>query len=193
MVIIKSRVDTSGDGNWLVYVNAGDVDETDYLLLNFPNRAEDEAGAFNDTAATTTTFSLGTFVDLNESSKTYIAYCFANIEGYSKVGSFSGNNAADGTFVYTGFRPAWIMTKSSGTGGTNYDWVIFDNKRNTSNVSDAYIDANLALGEVTSGRNEIDILSNGFKCRSSYGDLNSNTTYIYLAFAEQPFKYANAR
>ena len=123
----------------------------------------------------------------------YIAYCFASTEGFSKAGSFLGNNNADGAFVYTGFRPAWIMTKASNQGGTNYDWVIFDNTRNTFNVSDAYIDANLSAAEVASGRNEIDILSNGFKCRSSYGDLNSAYTYIYLAFAESPFKFSNAR
>ena len=79
------------------------------------------------------------------------------------------------------------MTKSSNQGGTHYDWVIFDNKRNTGNPNDDFLDANNNGAEVTSGRNIIDFCSNGFKCRSSYGDLNSNYEYVYMAFAEAPF------
>ena len=192
MLIIKERNATS---QWVVghHNLDGSAPFDKGLYLDDTRALYDDASNFNDTAPTSTVFSVGTGGYVNTDGNTFICYAFHSVEGYSKVGSFSGNNNADGAFVYTGFRPAWIMTKSYGTGGTNYDWVIFDNRRNTFNVSDAYIDANLTAAEVASGRNEIDILSNGFKCRSSYGDLNSSTTYIYLAFADQPFKFANAR
>ena len=195
MVIIKSRIDTSGDGNWLVYVKAGNVDETDYLLLNGTGQAEDEAGAFNDTAATTTTFSLGTFVDLNQSSKTYIAYCFANVEGYCKVGGFTGNNDPDGPFVYTGFRPAWVMVKQSSASG---GWNILDNKRQTFNdatgLPRSYAYSNATEEDEDTMEGQADFLSNGFKLRSNHSSGNaSGATIIYLAFAESPFKFSNAR
>ena len=192
MVIIKSRVDTTGDGNWLVYAKAGTVDETDYLLLNGAAKAEDEAGAFNDTAATATTFSLGTFVDLNQSSITYIAYCFANIEGYCKVGTYLGNNSADGTFVYTGFRPAWVMIKKYNVAGQW--WGIYDSARDPDNLVTQRLWANEDALESAYSTDELDFVSNGFKPRGNYDSINgSGSSYLYLAFAENPFKYANAR
>lgn len=189
MVIIKSRVATSGAGNWLVYAKAGSVDETDYLLLNSTAAADDAAGAFNDTAATTTTFSLGTFEDLNQSSITYIAYCFANVEGYSKVGSFVANGNADGPFVYTGFRPAWIMLKESGNAR---NWVIsYDNETYYNGVTQSLF-PNITQAEDANAR--LDFLSNGFKLRTTSTSWNnSGGTFIYLAFASQPFRFANAR
>ncbi len=195
MVIIKSRVATSADGNWLVYVKAGSVDETDYLLLNSTAAQDDAAGAFNDTAATTTTFSLGTFADLNDSTKTYIAYCFANVEGYSKVGSYFGNSNADGTFVYTGHRPQFLLIKRTDAAGTN--WWIWDNKRTPFNLADDAILVNDGAAEYTDNSSlAIDILSNGFKMRNTYADLNvtgSPSSYIFISIAESPFKFANAR
>jgi len=192
MVIIKARDDTTGDGNWLVYAKAGTVDETDYLLLNSSTKAEDEAGAFNDTAATTTTFSVGTFVDLNQSSITYIAYCFANIEGYCKVGSYLGNDDPDGTFVYTGFRPAWVMIKKYNLAGQW--WGIYDSARDPENLVQQRLWANEVTIESAYSTDELDFLSNGFKPRGNYDSINgSGSSYLYLAFAESPFKYANAR
>ena len=189
MIWIKSRVATSGDGNWDVYVKAGAADETDYLLLNSTAGLEDAAGAFNDTAATTTTFSLGTFVDLNQSSKTYIAYCFANIEGYSKVGSYKGNGAADGPFLFLGFRPAWIMIRNLASGE---NWEIWDNHRDPDNIVTLRIKANTTGADVSS--TFMDFVSNGIKFRNYSGGYNSDGgSFIYLAFAEQPFKFANAR
>jgi len=182
--------------NWIIYhqkLNNGTNPEVKYLELNSTNAQLDSSSTFNDQPTTTSIFNVKDDGTTNASGSDYIAYCFADIKGYSKFGSFTGNNNADGTFVYTGFKPAWVMTKSFTQGGTGYDWVMFDNKRNPFNVSDAYIDANLNAAEVTSGRNEVDFLSNGFKCRSSYGDLNSNYQYIYMAFAENPFVTAGTK
>ena len=197
MIFIKSRVATSADGNWIVYAKAGTagfglVNETDYLLLNSTVEATDAVGAFNDTAATSTVFSLGTFPDLNQSTKTYVAYCFAEKEGYCRVGTYIGTGGADGQFVYTGFRPAWVLMKRTSTSGS---WKLFDNKRpNPFNVIDARIEADNNGAESTSSSYSIDLISNGFKLRGSSGEQNGDgSTFIYLALAEQPFKYSNAR
>jgi len=122
---------------------------------------------------------------VNDSSEKYIAYCFAEKKGHSKFGSYTGNGNADGTFVYLGFRPAWVMLKE--TSGTS-DWSMYDNKREPFNVADSTLEANTSDAEaVVSGR-PIDILSNGFKLRGNSSFTNeSGQTYIYMAFAENPF------
>ena len=111
-----------------------------------------------------------------------IAYCFHSVKGYSKFGSYTGNGNSDGTFVYTGFKPAWVICKrSSGTG----NWQMFDSKREGYNVDNDGLQANLSNAEATD--DDLDILSNGFKLRGSGNDLNgSGSTYIYMAFAEEP-------
>jgi hypothetical protein len=187
MFICKNR---AANHNWYVYHK--EIGYTGDIFLDLTNAGR-TLDIYQSQAPSDSLIYLHAQDRVNASSGNHIMWCFHSVDGYSKVGSFAGNNANDGAFVYTGFRPAWIMTKAHNQGGSGYDWVIFDNKRNTFNVSDAFIDANQSAAEVASGRNEIDILSNGFKCRSSYGDLNSAYSYIYLAFAEQPFKYANAR
>ena len=118
-------------------------------------------------------------------------YAFKGIEGFSKVGSYTGNGSADGTFVYTGFRPAWVIYKRVDSADTQ-GWIITDNKRNTFNVVNQYVSAANSNAE---GSTPIaDFLSNGFKMRIAGADGNvSGGTYVYLAFAENPFKYANAR
>ena len=127
--------------------------------------------------------------NVNKNTTNYIAYCFHSVEGYSKVGSYVGNGNTDGTFVYTGFRPAWIMQKKSNNTG---HWHIWDSTRNTSNEVTRYLLANETNAEYTDGG--LDILSNGFKPRKTGTGLNaSGDTYIYLAFADQPFKFSNAR
>tara|TARA_R100000234_G_scaffold118039_1_gene97663 strand:- start:215 stop:3712 length:3498 start_codon:yes stop_codon:yes gene_type:complete len=127
--------------------------------------------------------------NINASGGTYIAYCFHSVEGYSKVGSYVGNGSTDGPFVHTGFRPAWIMQKKSNNTG---HWHIWDSTRNTSNEVTRYLLANETNAEYTDGG--LDILSNGFKPRKTGTGLNaSGDTYIYLAFADQPFKFSNAR
>ena len=186
--VVKGRSASSNTKRWFVKIPAV-CGNSEILEWDTTNGKQDSGNGIETMGSSTITLGIdtGNANSTNESSETYVCYAWKNIQGYSKFGSFVGNNSSDGAFVYLGFKPAWIMIKSSATGGSNYDWVIFDNKRNTFNVSDNTLDANLSNAEVTSGRNEVDFLSNGFKCRSSYADVNSNTTYIYMAFAEHPF------
>ena len=116
----------------------------------------------------------------------YIAYCWHEVEGFSKFGSYTGNGNADGPFIYTGFKPAWIMMKSTSDGDSFADWSIFDNARSPTNEVNAQLRANLTNAELTS--NKIDMLSNGFKLRGTGTRINeSGDTFIYMAFAEHPF------
>ena len=125
-------------------------------------------------------------VAVNESGIDNIGYCFADVQGYSKFGSYTGNGNADGTFVYTGFKPAWIMIKN--TGGDS--WVMFDNKREGYNPDNDFLQPNTSNTEGTEAGAKIDLLSNGFKLRGSGGGIgqtnNSGSTYIYMAFASEP-------
>ena len=137
-----------------------------------------------------TLLTIGSNDDINRNTSTYVAYVFSEVAGYSKFGSYKGNGNANGTFVYTGFRPAWIMVKR--TDDSSSDWYIFDNKRPAFNVIDNYISPNLTNAEISF--TSLDILSNGFKLRNTGNDLNgSGGTIIYFAFAESPFKNARAR
>jgi len=136
------------------------------------------------TAPTSTVFSLGSAGNTNFNTSSLIAYCFAEIKGYSKFGSYIGNGNADGRFIYTGFKPAFIMVKESSN--TN-SWRMLDNKRNTFNVVNKVLLANSAAVE-GSADHDTDFVSNGFKLRSSDTNMNrSGGTYIYMAFAENPF------
>ena len=150
----------------------------------------------NDTSVLANAVGYGTMLDTNTisnfswpSSASILAYCFRSIDGYSKVGTYSGNGSANGSFVYTGFRPSWVMLKRTDTTGS---WSILDIKRDTSNVMGSELFADLSNTE-QSNSSDIDFVSNGFKFRRNYTDNNSSGTYIYLAFADQPFKYSNAR
>jgi hypothetical protein len=187
MVIIKSRGAVT---SWPVYHSA--LGATQWLLLNSTNAATTSNQEFNDTAPTSTVFSIGNSSSNSNQAATYVAYCFAQIAGYSAFGSYTGNGSTDGPFVFTGFRPRYVLVKSSSTGGAGYYWTITDTSRNTSNL------ANLTLNPDTSNVEDnsygMDILSNGFKIRNTYGTFNgSGVTYIYMAFAENPFKYSLAR
>jgi hypothetical protein len=179
IILFKNRTTAS---NWLVYHEA--IGNTHNLYLDATNGKADRSDTFNDTSPTSSVFTVGT-ADLNTSGNSIIAYCFADVQGYSKVsGSYIGNGNADGTFVYTGFKPAFVLIKVTST--TN-DWEIHDNKRGSSNVINAILQPNLSDAESTSGR-EIDFLSNGFKLRNSNSQNNlSGGTFIYMAFAENPF------
>ena len=185
--IVKSRDSAE---NWLVYHHKNtSAPETDALQLNVTNATVDSAGAWNDTAPTSTVFSVGSGNASNKSGDDFVAYCFAEIEGYSKFSSYTGNGSADGTFIYTGFRPAWFMIKRTDSAGS---WEMYDEQRIGYNVDNNTLFADLANVESTADR--VDILSNGFKLRSTAGDNNaSGGTFIYMAFAEAPFKYSNAR
>ena len=137
-----------------------------------------------------TTFSVGDDVSVNANGDSYISYCFHSVDGFSKVGSYTGNGSADGTFVHCGFKVAMIIQKR--TDGAD-SWHILDNKRSPSNVVDDRLYPNSSSAESTSG-DRVDFTSNGFKVRTTNGDFNaSGGTYIFIAFAESPFKHTNAR
>ena len=129
------------------------------------------------------------------SAGTKVAYCFHSVDGYSKIGTYWGNSSTDGTFVYTGFRPAWLMVKRYDANGDS--WAIFDNRRNDSagfNQIDKELAANESSSEYDRSQANMDFYSNGFKMRNTDGwHNNSSAEYIFIAFAEQPLKYANAR
>jgi hypothetical protein len=134
-------------------------------------------------------FSIGTSDGVNKTA-THISYCFAEVEGFSKFGTYEGNSNSNGTFIYTGFRPAWITLKEVDNAD---DWVIYDNKRDPINESDTVLRMDINASEYSGSGREIDILSNGFKMRTSNTTINASATFAYMAFAEFPFKYANAR
>ena len=185
VVIIKKR---SASGNWVV----GHHKNGFTGQLYFDSGAfSTNSGSFNNTAPTSTVVTINTDSTVNTSSATYVMYCFTEIEGYSKFGSYTGNGSADGTFVYTGFRPAWIMIKRTQDSG--YGWLMTDNKRNTFNVVDKSLQAESSASE-SSTKADIDFLSNGFKLRNTNTHYNTNNkNMIFMAFAEQPFKFSNSR
>ena len=185
MIIIKQR--SAAGNNWVVY-NSNLTSNAYYLTLNTTNAQSNAVNFWNNTSPTSSVFSIGSIADNNASSATYVAYCFSEIAGYSKFGSYTGNGSTDGPFVYTGMRPRWIMIKRTDTTG---DWVIWDTSRNTYNAAQNGLYPNLAVAEGNSYF--IDVLSNGFKLRmSTIMNVNAGT-YIYAAFAENPFSYSLAR
>ena len=181
MIIWKNR---SASNGWIVYHHKNtSAPETDYLELHSTNGTNDLNTIMNDTAPTSSVFTVGTEGADNNSGNNFIAYCFSEVKSFSKFGSYTGNGNADGTFVYTGFKPAFVMTKRT---DSTESWNMSDNKRNPFNVGDKYLLANTsdAEGDV----DFIDYTSNGFKWRGNYTSTNaSGSTYIYMAFAESPF------
>ena len=162
--------------------NLSGFGNSSFLTLNTTNAKNTTSAVWNDTLPTSSVFSVGSNLAVNSSSVEHIAYCFAEKSGYSKFGSYTGNGSSDGPFIYTGFKPAWIMTKMSSGVQT---WNIFDNRRNGYNPTERNLQANLNNAEDT-GR-DLDILSNGFKQRNGGAEGNGNSsTYIYMAFAEEP-------
>ena len=188
MVICKRRNASEG---WATYhVGIASDAETDFMELHSTGAASDSNTRWNDTAPTSSVFSIGTHDSVNASSSTYVAYCFHSVDGYSKMGSYIGNANADGPFVYTGFRPMWIMTKATQRAEW---WRIRDAVRDTDNPLNTHLEVNTGAEQVNNGV-DIDILSNGFKLRSSDSGVNANgETFVYMAFAETQQKYANAR
>jgi len=165
--------------NWGVYHQG--LGNTSAIYLDLTNDKSDSSAWWNNTSPTSSVFTINTRNEVNQGSQNYIAYCFAEKQGYSKFGSYVGNGNADGTFIYTGFKPAWIMIKRA-IGGTD-NWMIYDNKRIGFNQSNYNMVANSESSENTGI--PIDILSNGFKARASEGNTNvSGNTYIYMAFGQ---------
>ena len=176
MLIIKKRNTT---GNWVVYHES--IGNTNRLYLNDTSAAS--SGNWNNTTPTSSVFTIDDGAVVNGSSDTYIAYCFAEKKGYSKFGSYTGNGNADGTFVYTGFKPAFVIVKRT---DAVQGWYILDNKRNTFNPEDKYLETSDSDAEATF--TFCDFLSNGFKARTTGTGFNaSGGSYIYMAFAENPF------
>jgi hypothetical protein len=180
--ILKNR--SSNATNWETFTSVIDG-SVDFLRLDTTDAKADSGR----TAPTSSVFYVGSGANQGANGDNYIAYCFHSVEGYSKVGIYTGNGSADGPFIYTGFKPSFILWKST---TATENWQIQDNKINPYNVVDGKIFANLNSAEYTGS--EVDFVSNGFKLRHSGGGGNgSSETLVYLAFAESPFKYSNAR
>ena len=187
MVIVKNR---TGANNWAVY-HASLTSAAFYLSLNQTIAQTNNNTLWNSTAPTSSVFSVGTAGDTNGNTNNLVAYCFAEIAGFSKFGSYTGNGSADGVFVYLGFRPKFVMIKRTDTTG---NWAIHDTSRSTFNQIPNYLLANTADAEVGGSVLAIDALSNGFKLRVTQANENaSGGTYVYACFAESPFASSNAR
>jgi hypothetical protein len=193
MIIAKSRNNTSGVTGWAVYHSSLGSGST-YMILNLTDPAASSAGYWG--TPNSSTFGVAGTLGFFNNNGSMVAYCFAPVAGYSSFGSYTGNGNAsnDGPFVYTGFRPRWVMIKSTSSG----NWTIFDALRVGYNVDNEVVYPNLASGSGVDNDRRIDILSNGFKIRNTaFGSTDINgttaTTYIYAAFAEAPFQYARAR
>ena len=182
IVFYKNRID---ELNWLVLTTATGTHS--YAYLNLTNHF----GTAGQTAPSSTLLYPGSSTASNGNGDATIAYCFHSVPGYSKIGSYVGNGNADGTFVYTGFKPAWVLIKYASDPSSS-GWFIQDNIRSPYNAVDAHLMANLNNAESTTLL--VDYLSNGFKIRNSYAEDGTNQiVYAYMAFAETPFKYSNAR
>jgi hypothetical protein len=182
VIIIKVLTNTAND--WCVYHQATGNNKSTFL--NESNAVSSNA-FMNNTTPTSSVFSVDGSNYSSGSSRNYIAYCFAEKQGYSKFGSYTGNGggAANGNFIYTGFSPAFVMIKNT---THTYNWVIQDNKRKTFNPLDRYIYPNTSGAEAQNSIYDLDLLSNGFKVRSQRSETNdTNNGYIFMCFAENPF------
>ena len=193
MILVKNR---SGGDNWAVYHK--DLTTNYFLELNSTGAQQSGSnprflsGDYGTSTPTSTYFYVRNYSGstTNDNGDDYVAYCFHSVEGFSKFGSYTGSSSLP--FVYLGFRPSWIMVKQSSTSGEN--WEIWDKERGTYNIDTPLVYANLPNNETSGTAARFDIVSNGFKIRSTNAGVNaSGATYIYMAFAENPFKYSNAR
>ena len=185
-MIVKNR---SSSVKWAVYHEKNtSAPGTDHLQLNSDAATSDDDSTWDDTEPTSSVFRVKSSTSTNGSSANYIAYLWTPIQGFSKFGSYTGNGNADGPFIYTGFKPAFVIEKSSSAAGNS--WNIFDNKREGYNADNDALFADVNGAETTA--DYLDFLSNGFKIRKTGSDVNSSgETYIYMAFAEQPFVNSN--
>ena len=178
-IIVKAYEDAQ---QWAVQHSA--LGATKGIRINTTAAAYTSSTRWNNTEPTSSVFSVGSEHEVNTNTEDHIAYCFTSIKGYSKFGSYAGNSSTDGAFIYTGFKPALVIFKS--TAGTE-SWSMVDNKRDTDNVVKNQLFPNLNIAEETTN-NVMDFCSNGFKMRNNDSRYNlSGYTYIYMAFAENPF------
>jgi hypothetical protein len=192
MIIVKDR--SRAATNWPVYhKNANASPANGSLLLNSTLAFATTATPWSNTAPTSSVFTISNTSDgysTGINGDTFVAYCFAEVAGYSAFGSYTGNGSADGPFVFTNFRPRYVMFKRTNASGNS--WILLDTSRNTYNAVDAFLSADTSNAETTSY--PVDFLSNGFKMRATTSNLNTNGgTYIYMALAESPFKFSLAR
>jgi hypothetical protein len=186
MIITKSK--NTNLGNWAVYHS--ELGNTKALYLNQTVAAFTGSNWWNNTSPTSSVFTVGTSNDVNGASD-YVAYLWSEVAGFSRFGSYTGNGSSDGPFLHCGFRPAFVIFKSSSSG---YDWFMFDNRRDPENVVDLALFPNSSSAESGGSTYMFDFTSNGIKIRNSQLNLNgSGNTYIFAAFAEAPFKYSLAR
>ena len=184
MIIFKCRANVS---NWNVYHSS--IGASNNILLNTSGAMFNDTTFINNTAPTSTVFSVGNAAGTNQG--TLVAYCFAPVAGYSAFGQYTGNGSSTGPFIYTGFRPAFVLVKNTTSAGPQ--WWILDDKRNTYNPEDLALPTSLSLAEQTIPTC-LNFLSNGFQITTTNGDFNtSGSNYIYMAIAENPFKYSLAR
>jgi hypothetical protein len=184
MVLVKNRDNGTA---WQVYNQS--LGRNKVIYLNGTNAADTGANYWGTVDPTSTVFGLSGDTSINGSAANIIAYCFAPIAGYSAFGSYTGNGSADGPFVYTGFRPRYVLLKRTNSSG---NWFVMDTANNPSNNAGSYLSPNLSDPLYSDGI--FDILSNGFKNRNTFPTFNgSGDTFIYAAFAENPFKYSLAR
>ncbi len=191
LVIVRSRAPSAADWQVGSIQPAASMDFTDKLRLNANDGLTDAATNWNNTAPTATVVSLGNVADNNTNTSTYVMYCWHSVEGYSKIGVYRGGGTATaGAFIYTGFKPAFVMIKSTNRNPSN--WNMYDNARSPYNQVNERLLANEATAESTNLG--IDIVSNGFTPKTIDGQTNTGDgVYMYMAFAETPFKHANAR
>jgi hypothetical protein len=186
MIIWKNR---SAVQNWVTYHSS--LGATGNVYLNLTNGYSADSTTQNNTAPTSSVFTVSTSGAVNGSTNNLVAYCFAAVSGYSAFGSYTGNGSADGSFIYTGFRPRWVLLKRTDSTSA---WNLFDTSLNPYNLSTQSLVPNTSAAENTGTTLVIDILSNGFKMRNTDAALNANGgTYIYAAFAENPFRQSRAR
>jgi len=187
-MILKNREDTK---SWVVYHHKNtSAPETEYLLLDGTGATTDFAGYFNDTAPTSSVFTVGTGTDANASGDDFIAYLWSEKQGFSKFGGWSVTSNSNRPFIFTGFKPAWLMIKKTNSGGS-VSWYIFDNKRSPINAVDDFLKADANDAEGGDGNAYIDFLSNGFKLKTGNIGTEAGGTFVYMAFAEAPFVNSN--
>ena len=178
MIIFKQL--TGSNVDWRVYHEA--LGNTHRLCLNDTSASTNDDSAFNDTSPTSSVFTVGGSSSTNPNNYDMIAYCFAEIQGYSKFGSYTGNGNANGPFVYTGFKPAFILFKKT---NSTSEWFLYDNKRLGFNVLNSVFEANTTSAEDSNTTIYIDMVSNGFKIRGTSGNTNTNgSNYIFMAFGQ---------
>jgi len=184
MIIVKNISVTK---NWCVYHHS--IGNAKIMKLNATDAETANTTTFNSTSPNSSVFTVGTSSLTNSSGENFIAYCFAEKKGFSKFGSYTGNGNADGTFIYTGFKPAFVIYKSTDLVDS---WFMQDTTRDTYNPADLRLEPNGSGAEGTSANFSVDYLSNGFKIRANHSQTNnSGTNYIYMAFAENPLVGTN--